>query len=760
MNLSRTEIPPFATCEFTNLVPTGTLLLCTGVRKHVGCHPIKINRCEELVGNASSQNLRRVMEPKSVAIVGISGEERSIGGYVLSNLQRLGYRGDIHLVSRNAKSVRGIACVPTIDEIPEGVDVAVLALPEPAIGPSIRALGAKGAGGAIVFAAGFAEAGQDGIEKQRELVATSMQSGVCLIGPNCMGFTNFISGAGLTFDTVLPMSAAPAGVAIVAQSGAMANNLREAMSARGIGISFAVSTGNEAAVGTEDFIDYCLDNESTSLIAVYAEQIKNGRRLLELARKARSLGKPLVVFLIGRSARAKESAQSHTGALTGDYATARALLSSEAVLVPQTMDEMMDVIPLLLQDARPRPGGVAFVTGSGATKNIALDVGSELGLDFPEFSAQTQEELKKILPSYALCENPLDYTTVAIKDPGLMSKLIDTVSTDPGCACMVVAQVPGSAVNQNDKAEYMVPAVLRSRTPSALAILGDSSPLAPPLEKAMAAPGLAAFRSLDRCLKAIALQQSFAVALKNSEEGTEEASGTRQCVESAYASPATLIVPEYASKQLLRARGVQVPAGALCATVDEALSLAGTIGYPVVIKAQSASLPHKSDVGGVIVGIHDESQLRSAWTQLHERVSIAVPELVLDGILVESMGAPGVELVVGAKRDATWGPVLMVGLGGVWIEALSDVFLLPAHATQRQIIRGLRGLRASALLGGFRGAKPADLEAVAAVVQAVGQLMSEDQDIIEIDVNPVVASDRGAHALDALIVRRTTGTLT
>jgi acyl-CoA synthetase (NDP forming) len=710
---------------------------------------------KENVKNPKAANLQRVLKPTSIAIVGISEDERSLGGLVLANLERLGYQGQIHLVSRNASSVRGHRCVADVKDLPLGVDVAVLALPESALVPTVKALGQRGVGGAIVFAAGFSESGKEGVLKQMSLLDACEAAGICLVGPNCMGLTNFNIGAGMSFDTILPVAAGGRGVAIVAQSGAMANNLREAVSARGVPVTFAISTGNEAMVGTEDFLEACLYDERTSLVAVYAEQIRDGHRFVRLAVRARELGKPVVLFLIGKSLRAREAAQSHTGAMTGDYATAHAVLACEAVVIPATLDEMVDVIPLLLRNPRPSAGGVAFVTGSGATKNIALDIGDDLGLDFPPFSQRTVSRLRELLPSFAVCENPLDYTTVAIKDPSLMGEVIDTVSADENCACLVVAQVPGSAVNQADKSIHMVPAVLRSPRPSALVILGDGSSLEPALGSAMMAPGLASYRSLDRCMKALALYQSYAKALRLAGgRWTNEALplGAPLVVQGA-----THCLTEHTSKKLLAARGVAVPLGGLCKTLADAFLTAANIGYPVAIKAQAALLPHKSDAGGVIVNIRNAAGLEQSWEELRDNIATHCAGVVLDGVLVERMAEPGIELVVGARRDPNWGVVTLFGLGGVWIEALKDVRLLPGGATESQIVDALRSLKARSVLDGIRGGLPVNLGAISAVVQGVADLMKEDDSIAEIDLNPLRAYSHGAVALDALIVRHSFG---
>jgi acyl-CoA synthetase (NDP forming) len=604
----------------------------------------------------------------------------------------------------------------------------------------------------VVFAAGYAEAGEEGRRKQDALAAAAARHGIALAGPNCMGLTNFRDGIPLTFETVdrYPGSEVP-GVSIVAQSGAMANNIRESLIGRGLPITCAVSTGNEAVLTLEDYIEHFIADRSTRVIAVYAEQIRRPQKFLELARQAREAGKPIVLSMIGRSERAREAAQSHTGALTGDYATACALLRAEAVVVTETIDELFDVLPILLRHPQPPDAGLAFVTGSGAMKNVALDLAQDLGLDLPAFTDATVQALQAMLPGYAVSENPLDYTTVAVRDPALMGTLIDAVAADPQCGCLIVSQMGGSAMNQRDKAQYMVPAVARADKPAALVIMGDDGPLAPELLQAARDSGVPFFRSPDRAMRAMALVRAYGRALQElRQEGRRTQAASLPPVREAFPEGGT--VAEYRGKAWLAQAGLPVPRGALATDVEAAVHIARDIGYPVVIKAQAAALPHKSDAGGVIVGIADEAALRAAWDRLVANVKQARPGLVLDGVLVEAMGRKGVELVVGARRDPLWGPVVIVGLGGVWIEVLKDVRLLPADADEAQVLRELDRLKAAAMLKGLRGQPPVDLRAVARVVTLVGDVMRTVPQVREIDINPVMASEDGVVALDALVV--------
>lgn len=696
----------------------------------------------------SSTSIHRLLNPRSIVIVGASDNVRSVGGLVLDNLLRFGFQGSIHAVNPKRDSVRHIACVPSIEALPDGIDCAIFAIPAADIVRSIPECARKGIGAAVVFASGFAEAGEAGEDLQREFERVCHASGMAVAGPNCMGLTNYADAIPLTFESVAPQTVpVDRGVSVVAQSGAMANNVRDAMMGRKIPIVYSASTGNEAVIGIEDFVEAYLADARTGVIAVYAEQIRQPQRFLALAAQAREIGKPIVTLMVGRSDAAKEAAKSHTGALSGDYDTAAALLRHEGVVVCDTMDELFDVLPLLRRHPAPQDKGLAFVTGSGAMKNIALDMGASLGLEFPALTPATVERLRKVLPDFAVIENPLDYTTIAVKDPSLMGAVIDAVAQDPANGMLLVAQMGGSPLNQADKAEHMVPATARAEKPAAQVIMGDDLPLEPVLLGAVENTGVPFYRSPDRALRAMAHIARMAKALHWQRQAAVPPQKTWKLPT---VRPGTLA--EHEGKEILSAMGIPVPRGVLVKTVSEAQDAARSLGYPVVIKIQSRDIPHKSDVGGVKVGIRDDDAMAIAWAHMMDRVMTEKPSAAIDGVLVEKMGTPGLELVIGARRDADWGPVVLVGLGGIWIEVLKDVRLLSASATAAQIVQEMRQLKAAKVFDGLRGNPPIDVDGVAQLVAKVGQLMREQPHLHEVDINPLVVYSNGVLALDALLV--------
>jgi acetate---CoA ligase (ADP-forming) len=696
------------------------------------------------------QSVERVLKPKSIAIVGASADPRAFGNFVLQNLERFAYAGEIHLVSRSSQEINGRPCVNSVEALPRAIDLAVLCIPEAGVLDTVRSLGALGAGAAVIFASGYAEAGDEGRAKQEELARVAAEGGVALIGPNCMGFTNFEAGVPVTFEAIAPYpTGGRRGVGVVAQSGAMAANLRDAFMGRGQPMTATVSTGNEANLGIEDYLAWFIADPQTSAIAVYAEQIRRPQLFLQLAREARAAGKPIVMLMPGKSARAREAAQSHTGALAGDHATASVLLSREGVVVVDSLDELFDTTTILARFPVPPAAGTAVMTASGAVKNITLDFAEDIGLTLPTLTEPTIKKLTELLPDYAVADNPLDYTTIGVRNPGLIGELIGTVLADPNIGSLVLSIMGGPSIAQRDKADHLVPALARATKPAVLAVMGDNNRLEAFFTDAIAASGVPFFRSPDRALRACARVAAYGESLARAGRARKD---QPKAIPLPGAVPPNGIFAEYQGKGWLAAAGLPVPKGGLATSIDEALRIAADIGYPVVLKAQASELPHKSDVGGVVVGLADAAALRAGWDKLHASVSSHRPDLKLDGALVEAMGPRGLELVVGAKRDADWGPVVLVGLGGIFIEVLKDVRLIPADMAVADIVVELGRLKAAAMLHGVRGASGVDLQAVASVVAAIGDQMRANPEITEIDVNPLVAYPDRVLALDALVV--------
>jgi len=460
---------------------------------------------------------------------------------------------------------------------------------------------------------------------------------------------------------------------------------------------------------------------------------------MSLAARARSLRKPIILLHPGKSVRARDSASTHTGALAGDYAVMSALLRHEAIVLVDTIDELIDAADLLAR-ATPPTGGAGIITNSGAIKGFALDFAEAIDLDIPAPSPATRAALQAALPPFASPDNPVDVTAQVIKDLGIWTRAMTALVADPAIGSLAVLAVPGAPKQAIDKGQVMLQAIVASGKPAVVAALGDESPIPAEFNTMFRERGVAVFRSPERALRALAHATRYGRALA-ARRGSAPLISTPPL-------PRHGTLTEHVGKAYLAALGIAVPKGKLTRDFATAKTIASEIGYPVALKAQASALAHKSDRGGVLLGIGNEHALAAAW----EKMQSAMADIALDGILVEQMVHGGLEMIVGARRDPSWGPVVMLGLGGIFVETLRDVRLMPAWLSKERIVEECSQLKGATMLRGARGRPPVDVEALADVVLRIAAAMMATPDIAEIDVNPLALLPKGAIALDALIV--------
>ncbi len=694
-------------------------------------------------------DMSRLMRPRSVAIVGISPEPSSAGFLALRNLQEFGYRGTIHLVSRNQTQVAGRPCVRSIDDLPEGVDAALLFIPRVAIEEAVAACARRGIGGVVVFAAGFGEAGGEWQAAQDRIAAQARAAGIALCGPNCLGLVDFVHDIPLTFSRqTTRRENVAAGVAVIAQSGGLAAVIRLALGAKGIAVTCTVSTGNEAVLGLEDYAAYLLEDEATKVVVAFAEQVRRPQAFLAMAARACALGKPVVLLMSGRSAAARESAKSHTGALAGDYAVIETLLRHESVILVETLEELIDVAELTLRFPSAPTKGVAVVTDSGAVKGMTLDYCDALGLDLPPLPSALAATIQAELPDFVRASNPLDLTAQVITHPEIFGRTIKPLIADDSYGSLLLAVIIGEVSDYAiPKGKACLAALIGSRKPAIIGLLGDEVNVPASIITDARAAGIPFFRSPERALRALARLTAYGRSLQRAQIRRAPA---------AIAAPPLAgrgTLTEHASKATIAKLGIPVPKGGMARDLAGAKAIAAAIGFPVALKLQAAALPHKSDAGAVLLGIADEGALAQGWDKLMQ-IAARHAGLVVDGVLVEAMARPGLEMIVGARRDRDWGPVALVGLGGIWTEALHDVRVLPIGLPADEIADEIGKLKGAALLRGIRGAAARDTAALAETVERIGALMAARPQISEIDLNPVMVygAGEGVLALDALIV--------
>jgi acyl-CoA synthetase (NDP forming) len=699
----------------------------------------------------SRPQVTRLLRPKSIAVIGVSERPGSAGRNCITTLDDMGYRGEVHLVSRGLAELDGRKAVASVADLPDGIDLAVLTLPGSGIIDAVESLAPKKLGGIMCFASGFAEMGASGRVAQQRLTDIALQHDIAFAGPNCLGYTNLIDGIQITFSGARPLTAPATDrkVDIICQSGGMAAVLRIAAAAEGIGICYSITTGNEAVLGIEDYMPFAIENDESRAIVLLAETIRRPAEFLKHAAAARAKKKPIILLHLSRSQQSREAAKTHTGALAGDYDIMASFVRSRDVVLVESLDELLDVMVTLAHYPNPPKGALGVVTDSGACKGFSLDYADFVGMQVASLTKETRARLRATVPEFVEAINPVDVTAQAMFDPSLYTKSINALMLDERVGGVVASIISGSPEIGLVRSGFIADGKVDNGKPLLCAFMGGDQAVDPRVKSNLAQKGIPFFRSPERAIRALARASLYGDALR---KGARR--GARIKLPAVKMPSGGGALTEVEGKAALKAAGIPVPKGALAKTLSEAKAIARRIKYPVVLKAQAAALTHKSDAGGVVVNIKNAAELAGGWNGIRRNVKKTRADLTLDGILVEKMAKKGVEIVVGARRDSSWGPTLMIGLGGIFTEALQDVCFLPADSHPAIIAQEVMKLRGAALLGAFRGGKPRDLAALADATARVGALMIATPNLDDIDVNPIIvyAEGDGIVAVDALLV--------
>lgn len=698
----------------------------------------------------TNAQIDRLLRPKSVAVIGASDRHGALGATLLSNLVKYEFSGDVYPVNPKRDELLGLKVYHSVEELPEGIDCAVLAIPRNFVLDTVRSLGEKGCGAVVIYSAGFSEAGEEGVRDQLELARIANEHSMIIEGPNCLGCTNYIERVPLTFVQT-NMRTPPKGtraVGIASQSGALAAVLATTLFARDGYVSTSVSTGNEAVSGVEDYVEWLVDDPDTHVIAMYVESVRRPQAFLAAARRARESGKPVVMLHPGKSNKAQESAATHTGAMAGDYALMKAKLSREGVIFAETLEELGDIATMAVT-CKALPGANMAVLGeSGALRGLAFDIAEDIGLDLVDLNDENMPAMRAILPDYVPVSNPTDITALGLSEPEIYTKVLTVLLEDERVGSVVASIIQSDPITSKIKFPAIIKVLEDGTFPKPLVFAGvdEGARVPPEYVEGLRKVGIPWFPSTERAYRAIAR-----LADLSKRDLTDR---TQSPLPIAGLAAVSGVVPEYKAKDLLRPLGIAFPESEFAATPDDAAAAAERIGYPVVLKAQAAALGHKSDAGGVILNIKSEDDLRAAFDAIYGNVVDYDASIRLDGVLVEKMGKMGVEMIVGAKNDPEWGPVVLAGFGGVTAEILKDIKLFTPDMGVDEVKAGLLALKQAPLLRGWRGAPRRDVEALAELIVQVGRVMTGNPRIREIDLNPVIVhpADEGVVALDALML--------
>jgi acyl-CoA synthetase (NDP forming) len=698
----------------------------------------------------TNEQIDRLLRPKSVAVIGASDRTGALGATLLNNLVQYEFAGEIYPVNPKRDELLGLKVYHSVEELPEGIDCAVLAIPRPFVLDTVRQLAARKCGAVVIYSAGFSEAGEEGMRDQLELAAIAAEHGMVIEGPNCLGCTNYVARVPLTFVET-NMRTPPKGtraVGIASQSGALAAVLATALHPRGLYVSTSVSTGNEAASGVEDYVEWLVDDPDTHVIAMYVESLRRPKAFIQAARRARAAGKPIVMLHPGKSNKAQESAATHTGAMAGDYALMKTKLAREGVIFADTLEELGDITEIALR-CKALPGAAMAVLGeSGALRGLAFDIAEDIGLDLVDLNDDNSPALRAVLPDFVPVSNPTDITALGLSEPEIYTKVLTCLLEDERIGSVVASIIQSDPITSGIKFPHIIKVLEDGTFPKPLVFAGVDEGANVPQEyiEGLRKVGIPWFPSTERAYRAIARLADLAkrdLTDRSAEPiavpGVDAVSG---------------VVPEYKAKALLRPLGIAFPESTFAADAEAAVAAAEAIGYPVVMKAQAAALGHKSDAGGVILNLKSADEVREAFGRMYGNVANYDASIQLDGVLVEKMGRMGTEMIVGAKNDPEWGPVVLAGFGGVTAEILKDVRLFTPEMDQAAVHAGLLQLKQAPLLTGYRGSPALDVAALAGLIVEVGRIMAGNPRIREIDLNPVIVhpEGEGVVALDALML--------
>lgn len=703
-----------------------------------------------------THRLEPLLNPKSIAFVGASDKEGRIGGMPISLITRYGYEGKVFPVNPKYQEVFGLPCYADIESLPQPVDLAVLAIAAADVLAMLERCHAVGVKSAIVYAAGFAEEGEAGSALQKEIELFAESSGMVVAGPNCMGFANLNTQAHTAFASVFNTSSMQQGsghVSLLTQSGNVCAAVYGLLRQLDVPVSHFINTGNEACVEFSEYLEYLAEDSHTEVVVGYIEQLRNGPRFLSACKTMSERDKMLIALKAGTTAKGAAAVQSHTSALAGDRRVYQAVFEQANVIEATDFAQMALLAQLARLRHRTAGRRVAVITMSGALGAILADRFIDAGLDLPDLPADVQAVLRKGIPDYGMVGNPVDVTGNVVNDPGFVHEVLAVLaSTDALDAVVIYA--PGYML---DRMADSIAAVATEYPRFMAAIDTGKASTRDTLRDA----GVAVFDDLGRAVSALGPfllwqeRRQHAVLPSTAKTGADSAGSPAALAADSSFFSASATVTETQALAYLARFGVPVKDICSAGSMDEALTHAAALGYPVVLKIVSPDIAHKTEVGGVVLNVRTESELEQKYRDMMAGIAQLAPDARLEGVLVQKMETGGVELIVGARRDPVFGPMLTVGLGGVLTELYQDVqhSLLPVDADRVQAL--LRELIAFPLLDGYRNTPVADLAAACDAIVAVGDAMlAAPKSVEEVEVNPLLVRRKGdgAVALDALIV--------
>ena len=696
--------------------------------------------------------LQAFFEPASLAVIGASPNPAKLGHAVLKNIVECGYgrHGKIYPINPKAKEVLGYPTYSSVLDVPEFIDLAVIVIPFQYVPDALRSCGMKGIPAAIIITAGFREAGMEGLERERELIAIAHEYNIRLIGPNCLGVVDTFTPLNATFAAGAPPSGP---MAFTSQSGALGIAILDWAQAGRLGLSKFVSLGNKADVDEADLLRSWRDDEHTRVILIYSEELSRGQEFIRVAREVTRI-KPVIAIKSGVTRSGARAVSSHTGSLAGSEQAYQAAFQQAGVLRADSLESLFDMALAFAYQPPLRGDRIAIVTNAGGPGILATDALERAGMAIARFETETIKTLEQHLPDAASAANPVDVLGDAT--PERYRSALETVAADPNVDGLLAVLVPQAVLDTQAVAEAVVSLESRLKKPLLACFMGEAR-MAKAIDL-LTSQGIPNYQFPKRAAHVFrAMADYLEIQVRPVPDFIAfdaDKAATQTVLDKVYAE-GRVTIGDAEAQGILKAYGLRIPKSELAETAEQAVAIAAKIGYPVVLKIASPDILHKTDVGGVKIGLRHAEDVRDAFELMAYRAQRYLPEARLWGCQVQQMAPPGgLEVLIGMKRDPQFGPLVTFGLGGIYVETLRDVTFRVAPFSPLEAEAMLGEIRARALLDGVRGQPPSDKKAVIDALLRIGQLAMDFPKIVELDINPLIVypQGQGAIAIDMRLV--------
>ena len=681
--------------------------------------------------------LDRLFSPRSIAVIGASKTVGKVGYLTLSNLVQSGFQGPIVPVNSAGGELLGLTVYKQLADYPDAIDLVVIAVPAEMVPAAASEAVAKKAGAVVVVASGFKEAGPEGRALEDELIAICRRGGVRLLGPNCLGVINTAIRMNASFSRRIPQAGS---MAIFSQSGALCTAMMDIADERELGVSKAISIGNKADITEVDVLEALAEDEDTKVIVGYLEDISDGDRFVKAA-EAASNRKPVVILKAGTTTAGSRAAANHTGVLVGKDTAYGAAFKRAGICRADTFDALFDSATALALQPTPKGDRVLIITNSGGSGTISADAVEKAGLNVATLGEELALQLRRALPSAAFIDNPIDISAAA--EPRHYAAALDIVAAEGSFDAVLIVLAPQYMTEPAATVRAIV-AHLDENMPVLAAFLGGGDIM--PSRQELAAAGLPFYDSPERAVTALKAMYEYGVWQRRPARQVVRFPVNRRRVERIiYRRQRTdrLRLGEVKSKDILKAYGFQILEGRLTTSPEEAMEIARFIGFPVALKVISPSIIHKSDLGGVRLNLNSAQEVADAFDLMMLRINKLAPNAIIGGIYVEKMAEKGLEVIIGMTRDPQFGPMLMFGLGGIFVEVMKDVTFHLAPITENEAAQMLQSTRSYELLQGKRGLKEVDMHAIAVALQRISQLTTDFPQILDLEINPLIVGEMG-----------------